>query len=375
MPWHEVSVVEQRLEFVRLAGQQGVSLAELCRRFGISRVTGYKWLERAGAGQALTDRSRRPQSSPRRTAEEITEQVLSLRRQHPAWGGRKLAHRLMRLGHEDVPAPSTITHILRRNGLIGAEQSAEAMPWQRFEHAAPNDLWQMDFKGDFAAGNRRCHPLTVLDDHSRYNLVLQACSSQNTAEVRGHLTRSFQRYGLPVRINADHGQPWGSPAAEHGLSQLSIWLIRLGIRLSFSRIRHPQTNGKDERFHRSLKAEVLGGPAFQSLDQAQRAFDRWRPVYNQQRPHEGIGYAVPADRYRPSPRRFPDKLPPIEYGPDDQVMTVGWNGQLRFKGQQLKVSNALKDLPIALRPSASTQGRYDLYFCHHRFAHIDLRKA
>ena len=375
MPWHEVSVVEQRLEFVHLAQQQGVSLAELCRRFGISRVTGYKWLERAESGQGLTDRSRRPQSSPRRTPEQIAEQVLALRRQHPAWGGRKLAHRLMRLGFEEVPAPSTITHILRRHGLISSEQSAAATPWQRFEHAAPNDLWQIDFKGDFAAGNRRCHPLTVLDDHSRYNLILQACSSQNTPEVRSHLTRGFQRYGLPVRINADHGQPWGSPAAEHGLSQLSIWLIRLGIRLSFSGIRHPQTNGKDERFHRSLKAEVLHNQAFQSLDQAQRAFNRWRPVYNQQRPHEGIGYAVPADRYQPSPRRFPGKLPPIEYGPDDQVAVVGWNGQVRFKGRRLKVSNALKDLPIALRPSASRDGHYDLYFCHHRFAHIDLHKA
>ena len=188
------------------------------------------------------------------------------------------------------------------------------------------------------------------------------------------LTGAFHRYGLPVRINADNGPPWGSSRAPgHGLTDLTIWLLRLGISVSHSRPYHPQTNGKLERFHRSLKAEVLNGRSFEDLQQAQQAFDRWRAVYNQQRPHEGIGMAVPLSRYRPSQRPFPTTLAPIEYGPDDDVFTVKWDGKVDFKGRRLKVSNALQRLPIAFRPDPAQDGCYDVYFCHQRFMQLDLR--
>jgi transposase InsO family protein len=375
MPWQEVSTVSLRQEFIALARSSAIPFSTLCKRFGISRKTGYKWIDRAQSQDpaALQDRSRRPLHSPRCTAPELQALVVALRREHPAWGGRKLAHWLARHGHTDLPAPSTITHILHRHGLIGLDAALPHPRYQRFEHARPNDLWQMDFKGDFLTGTGRCHALTVLDDHSRYNLVLQSCGSQNTREVQAHLTGTFQRYGLPVRFNADRGQPWGAPREVHGLSQLSVWLVRLGIRIGFSRPNHPQTNGKDERFHRSLQAEVLNGRAFESLGEAQRAFDRWRPVYNHERPHEAIGYAVPAERYQPSPRAFPQHLPPIEYGPDDVVAMVTWNGEARFQGRKLKVPNSLFGLPIAFRPRAGEDGYYDLYFCHHSFGEIDLK--
>lgn len=374
MPWKEATPMSLRTELVTLAKGQGVSVTELARRFGISRKTAYKWLHRAADGEPLKDRSRRPQGSPTRTGETMVETVLALRRQHPCWGGRKLHRVLCTQGLTGVPAPSTITHLLRRHGLIEEGQPGERHAWQRFEHAAPNDLWQMDFKGTLAVGEGRCDPLTVLDDHSRYNLALRAIADMRTATVQSTLTEVFRRYGLPVRMNMDNGSPWGSPGGDsRGLSALSLWLVRLGIRLSFSAPAHPQTNGKDERFHRSLKAEVLNGRAWTDRAQVQRALDAWREVYNHRRPHEGIGLAVPGTRYRPSPRRFPETLPPIEYGSDDIVLTVSWGGLVAFQGRSLKVSNALRGLPIAARPCADGDGLYDLYFAHHRLTTIDLR--
>ena len=368
MPWQEITPMSQRREFVQLVQQHAVSVAELCRRFGVSRKTGYKWLGRA---EDLREHSRRPQRSPSRTDARMQEQVVQLRQRHPAWGGRKIARRLHDLGFCQVPHPSTVTHILRRHGLIGVRAAGEGGRYQRFEHALPNALWQMDFKGDFALDQGRCYPLTVIDDHARYNLVLHACSGQSRQQVQPVLLNAFRRYGLPERINTDNGQPWGSPSAAHGLSQLSVWCIRLGIRVSFSAPGHPQTNGKDERFHRTLKAEVLAGRAFHDVTQAQAAFDAWRPIYNYERPHDALGLAVPASRYQPSQRAYPEQLPPIEYGSADQVMTVGCNGQVKFAGRWWKVSNALKDQLIAFRPTI-TEGHYDVYFCHQRIMTIDL---
>lgn len=360
--------MSQRREFVQLAQQHAVSVAELCRRFGISRKTGYKWLDRA---QDLREHSRRPRHSPQRTDARMEEQVLGLRHRHPAWGGRKIARRLQDLGFDAVPHPSTVTHILHRHGLIRQRVSGEGARYQRFEHERPNALWQMDFKGDFALDQGRCYPLTVIDDHARYNVVLHACSGQNRQQVQPVLINAFRRYGLPERINTDNGQPWGSPKATQGLSQLSVWWIRLGIRVSFSAPAHPQTNGKDERFHRTLKAEVLAGRQFHNMAHAQAAFDTWRPIYNHERPHDALQLAVPASRYQPSPRAYPQQLPPIDYGSADHVVTVGWKGQVKFKGRSWKVSTALEHLPIAVRPT-STDGRYELYFCHQRILTIDL---
>jgi len=307
-----------RQEFVLLAQQEGSNRRELCRRFGISPQTAYKWLARyAVEGEAgLADRSRRPATYPEQTCAELEQRVVDLRREHPAWGGRKIRRRLQDLGYRDVPASSTITDILHRHDLITPQASAQARAWERFEHAEPNYLWQMDFKGWFALRDgTQCSPLTVLDDHSRFNLLLAACTDTRTPVVQNHLCEAFRRYGLPLRINADNGAPWGSPAQPGQLTKLEMWLIRLGVRLSHSRPAHPQTNGKDERFHRSFKAEVLAGRYFATSRQAQHAFDHWRDVYNPQRPHEALALATPVTRYKPSPRPYPDRLPPIEYSP------------------------------------------------------------
>ncbi|MES2384407.1 MAG: IS481 family transposase [Pseudomonadota bacterium] len=374
MAWKETSVVEQRLEFVVLASRGGASMAELCRRFGISRKSGYKWLGRYDEQQAqasLSDASRRPRTSPLRSPAAIEEQVVQVRHAHPAWGGRKIAHVLGR--DQDVQvAPSTVTSILRRHGLIEEAASTAATPWQRFEHETPNSLWQMDFKGHFALHRGRCHPLTVIDDHSRYNLVLQACGNEQGTTVQAALREAFRRYGLPRRMNTDNGQPWGDSGGRY-LTALGAWLVRLGISVSHSTPLHPQTNGKDERFHRTLKAEVLLR-SFADLGECQSAFDRWRPIYNQHRPHEALAMQTPVQRYAPSPVAYPEVLPGIEYGPQDKVRRVCKAGRISILGKSVFISNALHGLPVALRQSTNTPDALDVYFCHQRIKQLMLQE-
>ncbi|HSW16817.1 MAG TPA: IS481 family transposase [Ramlibacter sp.] len=366
MVWTEKSVVEQRLEFVMLASMQGANVSRLCERFGISRKTGYKWLGRFKQQEpegSLDDASRRPRTSPQRCDAALEAQVVGLRTEHPAWGGRKIAHVLER-EHGAHLAASTVTSILRRHQLIDRRASEAATPWQRFEHVAPNNLWQMDFKGHFALARGRCHPLTVLDDHSRYNIVLQACSNEQGATVQAALREVFRRYGLPTRINTDNGQPWGD-AGQH-LTRLGAWLVRLGIRVSHSTPMHPQTNGKDERFHRTLKAEVLRGRSFADIEQCQQAFERWRAVYNTRRPHEALQMKTPVQRYQPSNLSYPEVLPDIEYAPSDKVRRVDKAGRISIVGASVFISNALHGMPVGLRQSIEDADGLDVFFCHQR---------
>jgi len=374
MPWRDLSVVSQRIEFVRLAQVPGANKRELCRRFGISRDKGYKWLRRyAAEGQSgLADRTRRPQTSPERTPAAIEAEILRVRAAHNgAWGGRKIAAALRRAGATAVPAPSTITAILRRHGQLEGRASEHPGPYQRFERAAPNELWQMDFKGHFALPQGRCHPLTVLDDHSRYALGLEACADEQETSVRACLVPIFRRYGLPFAMIMDNGSPWGDSSGGR-YTVFTAWLIRLGIRICHGRPWHPQTRGKDERFHRSLKAEVLHGKSFRDLAHCQRAFDAWRLVYNHQRPHEALAMGVPGERYRLSPRPFPETLAPIEYAPGDLVRKADIVGQIGFKGYRWRVGKAFAGQRVALRP-AYDDGVFTVHFCAQRIGRIDLR--
>jgi len=368
--------MSQRTELAALARSQAISVSELARRFGVSRKTAYKWMDRQASGERPDDRSRRPHRSPLKTPSPVEEAVVALRHQHPCWGGRKLAKVLSNRGHPAVPAPSTITDILRRHGLLTPSAQRSPHLWQRFEHPSPNDLWQMDFKGPIDVGQGRCDPLTVLDDHSRYNLVLQATTDQRGSTVKAALTDTFRRFGLPLRMNMDNGNPWGIPSGRsQDLSTFAIWLIRVGIGLSWSAPAHPQTNGKDERFHRSFNAEVVRGRSFADIDQAQQSFDQWRAIYNNVRPHEALGLAVPADRYRPSPRPFPETLPAIEYAPQDLLLKVDQRGRITLFRRPLTVSTALGGYLIAARPRDTDDGVYDLYFSHQHIGEVDLNEA
>lgn len=373
MPWNVKDQIALRLEFVSLASQPEANIRQLCRRFGVSPTVGYKWLERYrdGGPTGLLDRSRRPRRSPARTQPEIEQRLVELRRKHPAWGSRKLRRRLVDVGLADLPATSTITGILHRHGLIGAEQSRAAEAFQRFEHSAPNQLWQMDFKGHFALRQGRCHPLCALDDHSRYNLVLAACVDQREATVQHQLIQAFRRYGLPDRLLWDNGAPWGACGGEY--TALDVWLMRLGTRPTHGRAYHPQTQGKEERFHRTLQAEVIGRGGWSDCTDVQDAFDRWRPIYNSQRPHEALQLQTPVTRYQPSQRAYPESLPPVQYDSSVQARRVDQNGWIYFRGRPWKVGRAFVGQTVGVRPS-QTDGVMDLIFLTQVIKHLDLRQ-
>jgi len=371
MPWREESVMSQRMEFVSLAFEEGANISELCRGFGISRRTGHKWLDRArsGDGEWWRDRSRRPRSSPGRTASEIEALVVDVRRRYPAWGGRKLRRRLQMEGLSDPPAPSTITEILRRHGFILEAESIKRGPMQRFERDDPNDLWQMDFKGRVKTGSGDCHPLTVVDDHSRFAICVAACGDEREETVKPALVDSFRRYGLPDRMLMDNGSCWG--CGESRYTRLGAWLLRLDISISHPRFYHPQTQGKNERFNRTLKDEALRDRDFLGLADCQAAFDRFRQTYNYDRPHEALDLCTPSTRYRISRREYPERLAEVGYDQGAITRKVGPAGYISYHKERYQVGRAFTGESVALRPT-DTDGVLDVFFSHHRVARIDL---
>lgn len=373
MPWQARSIVSQREEFVVLCGAPGAKVSRLCERFRISRQTGHLWIKRFAAdGRAgLVDQSRRPVTSPGKSGEEVERLIVSLRRRHPAWGGRKLKARLEQVGHANIPAASTVTAILRRHGLITPEASEAAAPWTRFEHEHPNDLWQMDFKGPIATRRGVCHALTVLDDHSRFSVGLRACPDQRMPTVRGHLTRMFEVYGLPWRILADNGPPWGFDGAGTW-THLGVWLLKLGVVMIHGRPYHPQTQGKEERFHRTLNAELLRRADLRGIAHAQALMDPWRDVYNLERPHEAVGMKPPVARYRPSSRAMPTRPAGYEPSPDQTPQVVKEGGRVRFAGRSWYLGLAWNHETVGLRWS-ERDGVAEVYFGPYRIAELDVR--
>jgi len=374
MPWITHTMMSQRCEFVRLASQTGVNMRELCRRFRISAKTGYKWRRRFSEGgeAALADRSRRPKHSPRLTGGARSERVIALHRQYAGWCGRKLRRRLRDLG-EPAPAASTCTAILRRAGLLDSPAQAFG-PMQRFERIAPNELWQMDYKGHFPTqAGVRCHPLTVLDDHSRFNLVLDAAADQTAGTVQRALQAAFSLYGLPESMLCDNGPPWGCPEPVCPYSSLGVWLLRLGVRVLHGRPYHPQTQGKEERFHRTLDHELLRRHTWRDLAHCAEQFPRYRQVYNCERPHDALGGATPVSRYRPSPRSLPASLPLLEYPRHTLVRQVRTYGVITWHNRTWYIGRAFAGQSIGLRPSPQADGLWAVYYGAQRLGHIDLR--
>lgn len=292
MPWQEVSVMNQRHEFVRLALLPGANILELCRRFGISRTVGYKWLNRWRAGdRTLEDRSRRPLTSPDKTADEMEAAVLAVRDAHPAWGARKIGRCLERDGLKP-PAISTIHAILVRHGRVPPPAGgAEGKAWQRFEKDGPNQLWQMDFKGYERLGDGQlCHPLTVIDDHSRYAVCLQACTDQRTETVKRHLERAFRLYGLPDALFVDNGSPW-SDSSGQTWTKLGVWLLKHGVEVLRSRPITPRAGA------RTSASIALCWPRSSICDPA--------PIWPRRRPHSTAGgrSTTASGRTRRSARR------------------------------------------------------------------------
>jgi transposase InsO family protein len=346
MPWEVSGVMEQRYRCVELWRDDGESVTELASRFGVTRKTIYKWIERyeLGGMEGLADRSKRPLVQVARTAAEIEDCVIDLRRRHPTWGPEKLKRWLERhVPERSWPARSTIGLILKRAELSGRRtRRRHATPsTEPLAHAtAPNHVWAIDFKGWFVCGNgERCDPLTVSDAATRYLLCCQAVKTTDTSAVQAELTRVFRLYGLPVRMRSDNGSPFASTGVG-GMTKLSAWWIKLGIVPERIEPGEPQQNGRHERMHRTLKQDTARPPAA-SVKQQQQRFDEFVHIYNDQRPHEALGGDTPADHYEKSPREFPEKLDEVPYPAGMQLRRADEDGKIRWKQVRCRVGHAL----------------------------------
>lgn len=366
MPWQSLTVEELRKEIVTLANVPGANRAELASRFKISRKTLYKWLTLAASGSDLKDRSRRPHTSPCRASDEVEKEVLEQRDQEPTWGGRKISRVVGKC------SASTVTEILRRHGRLDGPGAGERRDYIRFEREHPNELWQMDFKGHFPMlRGDRCHPFDILDDRTRFCITLQACSNERSETVKSHLTNAFRTYGLPNAILCDNGGCWGASGARD-VTPLTIWLSLVGVKVLHGRPHHPQTQGKEERFHRTLKEDVIVRRGFTDLADCQKAFDRFRGVYNLVRPHDSLGLETPGSLYVCSGRPFPEgPLPHPEYSAPDIVRKVQDGGLISFKCRPFRVGHSLKGYSVAIRPFEK-DGRFEVRFGRSRIQIIDL---
>lgn len=339
MPWSTATVSELRTALAHAVRTAGRPVAAAARDFGITRKTAYKWLARHDAGQPLADRPRTPARSPHRTPDDLEAAVLAVRDRF-GWGPRKIVAYL-RNNHRPAPPARTAAAILRRHHRIAPRPAPGPAEPQRFERPEPNQLWQLDFKGWVEVGRQRVHPLTVLDDHSRFLLALRCCPDQTYARTWDVLWGVFGEYGLPEQLLCDNAfGTHGRPAP--GLSWFEARLIRLGVRPVHGRPYHPQTQGKVERLHGTLEREVYPRLPRDDLSSFQGGLDRWRQaVYNPTRPHEALGDQPPLTRWRPSPRPRPPVLPPVEYPAGSTLRRVASSGEVRWGGAKLLAGHGL----------------------------------
>jgi transposase InsO family protein len=341
MSWNEVDVDNQRMQFVIRASSGKESMTALCREFTISRPTGYHWRRRYREVRLLSDlreRSRRPHHSPRLTATRKEQRVVALRQQ-TGWGAKKLR---VLLAEEEIPlSVRTIHRILERHQLIREDSHGPALT--RFERSEPNELWQMDTKGKYPLSVGECHPLSILDDHSRYAVGLYALPELSGKQAYPCLVETFRCYGIPQAMLMDRGPLWWSAWNGWGLTRLSVRLIEQGIRLLYGRVRHPQTQGKVERFHGTLGQAMRHRGVPQQFHQWPAALAEFRLSYNEWRPHEALGMKRPAERYRRSPRSYQENVPEWEYPTGSDVRRLNSQGMLTEQGQRWFVCGALSD--------------------------------
>lgn len=349
MPW-ECKTVEKLREEFALASLQCSNFSALCREFGIDRHTGYKWKARYEAQETLTDRSRRPYTSPSRTPEVVEELVLRLRAENPGWGAKKIHSVLENRGQRDLPCVKTVNNILNRYGCISPEESQKRQPFIRFEKERCNLMWQTDFKGQFRMNDSNyCYPLDILDDHSRFCIRTSPYISTENVVISTFLD-AFREFGMPDSILSDNGAQFAG--FKRGYTQFERWLMDLDILPIHGRIKHPQTQGKIERFHRTMKQELLNHTEFADIEEAREKFAVWRDKYNNERPHEALGMKCPADIYEPSSREYKEKIEKFEYSGQYHVIKVNSWGYVRFDNWQVYLSETMIDRYLEFRPSA-----------------------
>jgi transposase InsO family protein len=359
-------VRDQRVQFV-VRASRGENLSGLCREFDVSRPTGYLWLNRYQQGGVanVEERSRRPHSSPERTEPDIEQQIVELRRKRPDWGARKLQPLLEQRGIK--LAIRTVHRILERHDLV-READRQRLATKRFERAEPNQLWQMDFKSP-KGWQTPVGPLSVIDDCSRYLIVLQATGTTRSEAVREQLETAFLSCGVPEEMLMDHGTPWWNAQAPSGWTRLMVWLMKQGIRCGFSGYRHPQTQGKVERFHGSLEMARRRRGIPESVEAHQAWLDEFRHEYNYVRPHEALGGHTPASVWRPSARSYAPNPPEWEYAEGAEVQRLESTGQLKLEGRRWQVSEALANERVQL---VRVEQRVLVYYCQSLIREIDL---
>lgn len=364
MPWKVSTHVDERKELVFRSFKGDWTIKELCQEYGVSRKTGYKWIERfeRQGEEGLLDRSRRPKKTPHQTSEDLVVAIIAKKHQHPKWGAKKLKKLLSKEGWVGVPSESTLGRILNRYGLVKHKRRRTKV-WRNqtalTQPMYPNHVWAVDFKGWFRTKDgKRCEPLTISDLYSRYVIACFGFEEIRTQKVQEEFTRVFQQYGQPLIIRSDNGSPFSSRALL-GLSKLSVWWLGLGIEPELIKPGHPEQNSEHERMHRTLKLEVLDKVG-QTIKEQQKHFDMWRKTYNTIRPHESLGMKCPVELYEKSPRGYIDGGKPYEYPEQYKVRSIKTNGEMKWQGQKIYISEALVKQRVALK--AVTPTEYELYF-------------
>ena len=375
MPWRATCPMDERTRFLAacLVGDEAMSV--LCRRAGVSRKTGYKWLARyrAEGPPGLVERSHAPHRQPQALPRHLAEAIVALRGHHPHWGPRKLRAWLQQRRPGPWPAASTIGVLLQRAGLtVPRRRRRWARPPAPCTRAAgANEVWAADFKGWFRTGDgQRCEPLTISDLYSRYLLRCPVVAAARVERVQPLFEATFREYGLPRVIRTDNGSPFAALTVA-GLSRLAVWWIRLGIRPERIAPGHPEQNAEHERLHRTLKQETAQPPR-PSLPAQQRAFDRFRRLYNEHRPHEALAQQPPATRYAPSPRPYPERLPTVDYPDTYVVRRAHPNGDIKWRGRRVRISQALAGEPVGLEEIAD--GRWRVWFGPVELGCLDARR-
>lgn len=362
MPWIETEPMNEKVKFISAyLNNEEATFLKLCERFNISSKTGYKYVNRYKEEgiDGLKERSKAPHIQANRMAPHIEQSILSVKSHHPNWGSKKIKNWLQQeRGDLLWPAKSTIDDLLKRHGLVTrAKRKRSVAPYtQPFVLCGQsNDSWSIDYKGQFLLGNKQlCYPLTVTDNFSRYLLAVEGSERISGAEVKQTLTNLFVEYGLPLAIRSDNGSPFASHAVA-GLSELSVWLIKLGIVPERIRKGHPEENGRHERMHLTLKKETASPPQYNQAQQQQR-FNAFRTEFNEQRPHEGLNFNRPAWLYTQSTREFPSKIPTVEYSNDfDLTRKIRTNGTMKWRGKELFVSETLCGETIGMKVHSETE--------------------
>jgi len=349
--------------------QESGNISQSCRKSGISRRTGYKWLNREASGKPLSDQSRKPNHTANKTDAATEALILSVRCENPSWGGGKICEYLVKQGYTHIPSPRTCCNILIRNGCIQPSESLKHKPYQRFEREDCNELWQTDFKGDFVLLDKsRCYPLTILDDCSRFSILIDC--KPDTRGVRNSFEKAFYQYGLPDSVLSDNGSQFAG--FQGGYTGFERWLMEHDVLPIHGRVGHPQTQGKIERFHRTMKNEFLKHHQFKNIHELRELMEQWRIKYNENRPHLALNSKSPSEIYIPSTRKYSEKIPAYTY--DGHIIKVNGWGYLRFAKLQIYLSETMANTVLEISESP-TGDSFNVYFRNFKIAEIDAQEG